>query len=456
MFNNDEYYMVKEFENPPYYMKHVYPNKFIDMHEFHPDAYLRARYCSETDIWNVVDTTTSWDQLFLLKSHCKYLLRDLLVKSQSVENIPPLPPIIRIKKDQKFTLNGIPVNIKTVGAREYNKCFFSVHDFCEKFGYNDLVSDIQRSNTSQKEGFDYVFFMDGKRKVIYFTYYGILRQFFIARKKSIEHFIDWVCSTLFAVQMGTKEQRARVSAKVIGIDLQTTRELFNKSCFDLPYIYLFSLGTAADLRKSMKIPKDIPDHFVIYKWGRCKSLRMRTKDHHDEFTHFKGVKLKLITYGFVDCSNHGKAEQKIARFFKSNSYAIEIPKKKDVSFYKELAAFDPKIEKDVIDQYELVVSKYRGSLDGLNTLIEEYKGKIALAKEQLSAKDEDLARAREQIRDLTARLDRTVQDLTARYDRTIQDLTARLDRSEERAVKAEQRAADNSTELISLLREKRR
>jgi hypothetical protein len=67
-----------------------------------------------------------------------------------------------------------------------------------------------------------------------------------------------------------------------------------------------------------------------------------------------------------------------------------------------------------------------------------------------------LARAREQIRDFTACYDRTVQDLTARYDKTIQDLTARLDRSEERAAKAKQRAADNSTELISLLREKRR
>lgn len=429
MFDGTEYCMVNDLENHPYNIPRTPPNKFIKSHPFHPDAYVRARYSSENNEWGVVDTKTPRDYLFLLKSHCEYLLQDIVAKNQSVEDIPPLPSVIRIRKAQKFTIRGIPVTIKTVGERKYNKCFFSVDDFGAKFGYDDLAADVQKSSSSHEEGFDYVHFMDGKRKVTYFTYYGVLRQFFIARKRRLEHFIDWVCSTLFTAQMGNKEDRTNLAAKLVGVDPETVREVFSKSCYDLPYIYLFRLGTAKDLRKSMKIPKSIPDHFVIYKWGRCKSLRMRTKDHDDDYGKIEGVQLQLITYGFVDIKNHSTAETDIADYFRSNDHAIEL-EKKDGSTYKELAAFDPKMEKHVKAQYERIVTKHRGELTGLAVEVEHYKAQIEIRDAQILRNDEEIA-------DLKKRLE---------------NAEARVVKAEERAEKAEARATDATTELLALLR----
>jgi hypothetical protein len=434
MFNDTEYYMVKELEKDPYNIPCIPPNKFIKMHPFHPDAYVRARYSSETDEWVVVNTKTPRDYLFLLKSHCKCLL----ARPESVENIPPLPSVIRIRKTQKFTIRGSPITIKTVGERKYNKCFFSVEDFGTKFGYHDLVKDIQKSTGTHEEGFDYVYFMDGKRKVTYFTYYGILRQFFIARKKRLEHFLDWICTTLFAAQMGDKQDRTNLAAKLVGVDPETVRDVFSKSCYDLPYIYLFRLGTAKDLRKSMKIPKSVPDHFVIYKWGRCKSLRTRTKDHDDDYGKIEGVQLQLVTYGFVDIKNHSTAESDIADYFRSNDHTIEL-EKKDGSSYNELAAFDPKIEKHVKAQYERVVIKHRGALTGLALEIEHYKAQIEIKNEQLLRSNEEITRLQMEINELKKRLEKT---------------EIRADKAESRADKAESRAVVATTELVTLLKKR--
>jgi protein involved in ribonucleotide reduction len=101
----------------------------------------------------------------------------------------------------------------------------------------------------------------------------MLRVLFVSRNNNAERFQDWAAETLFTVQMGTQEAKDDLASK---LGAKTARAVFQKSVINVPMLYLFSLGTAKDLRTSMNISSEYDDNAVICKYGHTANGDTRT------------------------------------------------------------------------------------------------------------------------------------------------------------------------------------
>lgn len=111
------------------------------------------------------------------------------------------------------------------------------------------------------------------------TYNGILRVLFTYRNNKTEHFVSWATETLFTAQMGTKEQKQKLSSKLLGVDANAIKEVLNKDANILPCVYLFTFNTVKELRESISIDEKYNDDDIVCKFGFTKDLPQRTEQH---------------------------------------------------------------------------------------------------------------------------------------------------------------------------------
>jgi hypothetical protein len=439
-FGEIHYYRVKDFSAPPYNMKYKSPSRFMVDNDISEKAFIRARYNIDGDnLWTETTGTTKKDELFVRKSMCKKFMEEL------TEGLVPLPNEIDIKKEEQFVASdGSYLTIKTVGKRRYNKCYFKCKDVQKQLGFVSLTTDIVKARSPYEEGLDYVFFVEDNIKQLYLTYYGILRLFFSSRKKELSKYLDWVCETVFTAQMGTSTAKLKAAAELAAIDPETVKKIFGKTCYDLPYVYLFKLGTAKDLRKSMKLDDDIPDNFIIYKWGRTNCMKRRLCEHINEYRQYKGVKLELVTFGFVDSENQVDAEKEIAAFFIANEKWVKFKK------YKELGALGPRGKTLAKQHFETVVTSKRGTLIGLaNELRNFMKENVRLEKELAESKARE-AKLETKVEKLEAKLDEQQKDSKTEITKREAKLEEQLKESKAREAKLETKLAKTEDKLEKL------
>ena len=61
------------------------------------------------------------------------------------------------------------------------------------------------------------------------------------------------------------EQKEELAAGLIGVPAKSLKDVLSKSVGKISCVYRFVLGECKNLRKTMKIPKDIPDNYLITK-----------------------------------------------------------------------------------------------------------------------------------------------------------------------------------------------
>jgi hypothetical protein len=303
------------------------------------------------------------------------------------DEISKAPSIIHLDDCEKFKdVDGNPLDIETRGERKSDGIFFKVSDVSLLFDIERL-QDMLTQNTSYEHLKDYKYFMcknlitNEKKtskinftKKLFLTYNGILRVLFTSRNNKTTSFVSWATKTLFIAQMGTKEQKQLLSSDLLGIPVNTLKEVFNKDTNTVPCVYLFTFGLVKDLRKSMNIDKSYTDDSIVCKYGFTHNLSKRANEHVKTYGKIINVDVKLKYYTYIDPQYISNGETDIKDFVNGFDWNFKYEN------YTELLILPNKNMKQIKVQYELIGKKYAGHCEELNKKILELESKIEILK----------------------------------------------------------------------------
>ncbi len=306
------------------------------------------------------------------------------------KEIREAPPIIELADNEKFTDNeGNVVEIETRGKRSYDSIYFKVKDVSTGFEIKRLSASLLCEDSGYESTLDYTYFVckkykslvdnaDKKRirvtKELFLTYHGILRVLFVSRSGKANHFIKWATETLFTVQLGTEPKKCQLVSDLLGVSIQTVKEVLKTSPRSLPCVYLFSLGTVKNLRKSMNIDAKYRDNDIVCKYGYTIDLSRRMAENMKTYGSIDNVELKLKCYSYIDPTYCPKAETHIKDYFAAINCNL---KYKD---YSELVVIKTKLLTTTENQYKLVSEAYAGHIKDMRKRIEDLEKEIVLLK----------------------------------------------------------------------------
>jgi hypothetical protein len=197
----------------------------------------------------------------------------------TVSDIRDAPPILDLKESEKFKDHkGKILDIEVRGEREEDECFFRVKDVARCFNDIHLHKNIDRADiqyTSYRLGEHFVYFYrlsngetvgQQKQKELFFTYQGILRYLFVSDNPNAKVFRKWASKILFAMQMGTIEQKQFVGAELFGVSPEIISKFFGTCCVrDIPMAYLLKLSEPL---KMMTVPHGEHKDWLVVKVGQ--------------------------------------------------------------------------------------------------------------------------------------------------------------------------------------------
>jgi hypothetical protein len=336
-------------------------------------------------------------QLLLLESwvitNIPKMMHDSEESREEKYEYPKAPVILHLDDCEKFKdSDGNSVDIETRGNRTSKGIYFSAKDVAHVFEMPRLLDVITNKDRGYIENKHYNFYLvqpiiDGVSRVkkLFITYQGMLKILFSSRSGNAEKFVDWATDTLFTVQMGTEEKKEELSANLIGQSVKNIRAVFKTCSKKVPCIYRFSLGTAKTLRKSMNLPDEIGDKFIIIKYGLTEDLDRRSSEHVKEYEKIQGVKLGLMEFSYIDPKFLSEAEVDIKEYFQTNEISVKYEK------YAELVAINPDHEKQIKKQFKYIGTEYQGSITDLITQVEKLNLQIKSLNEinECKLKDKD-------------------------------------------------------------------
>lgn len=329
-----------------------------------------------------------FDRLFLKKIWVETNIPEF--SDEAKYEIGMAPEIIELKKNEKFRDNDNNiVEIEVRGEREFDKCFFKVKDIVEGFGMKYLDDNIIDKRSGYSRDVHYKYFNvqqtgNSKKKKIkttlFLTYTGLLRVLFASHKGHADKFIKWASETLFAAQMGTKQQKNIVIAKMLGVTPEVIKSVFSKTASTLPCIYLLYLGKVKDLREILDIDNEYDDDDDVYKYGNTDDLDRRMGEHKRDFAKIGIKNIQLTQFGFIDVQYKTNAETDLKKFIN----AMELNLEHDT--FEELAVIPKKKFPLVKQQYDTLTEIYMGHIKKINKQMDELKHQHALLK-----KDQEIA-----------------------------------------------------------------
>lgn len=404
--NGTVYYNVNQLRDN--YQAYFYgciksPKKIIEKKNIPVDCYLFATENKQGyTVYDKVTDNVPKKAIFFMKkewvdTHICCGQQSTTSNEENVEQCIALPPCLYLDDENKFKDEmGEVIEIETRGERSPTGIYFLASDVAKGFDIHKLQDIIADKDSSYTRGEDYTYFIskdncDRTRKVMYLTYEGILRVLILTRSNKTKHFSKWATSVLFTVQMGEKYEKEEVASNMLGINVKSFREALSTCATSVPCVYLFSLGTCSQLRSAMTLPQEIPDDYVVVKYGFTNDLSRRSSEHSTNYGKIQGVKLELLQYTYIDPIYLSDAENDVGNFFKD----IEIP----ITYLsqKELVAVNPSHLKQVIKQYKSINSAYAGRTREMTNEVEklkhamskmEDKYKIQLLEEREKYKDE--------------------------------------------------------------------
>jgi hypothetical protein len=376
------------------------------------DSYLYATYNKKKG-WNIYDNSPpTCAKLFIsdkwVHEHMSSMATEPVepveeVKEQPVKkkvSIKNAPDILELDDNEKWTNDeGVAYDIETRGKREHNKIYFLGGDVAKAFEMPSLIKTLTNKEYGYIRNVHYKTFLRSlsmnhelaPKKRIFITYKGMLKILFSSKSGTADNFVDWASRVLFTHQMGTEEQKEDLAADMMGVSAKALREVLNKSAESVPCVYLFSLGTAKTLRKTMKLSSDIPDDYTIVKYGLTNDLSRRTAEHIKTYEKgIKGVKLELIQYIYIDAKYLSEAENMVKEFFANYESPI------NYKSFSELVAINPKHFKRVRSEYKNINIKYAGCV---KRLIDEQKDNVAKHALEIQAKEIEILKLKLELAD---------------------------------------------------------
>ena len=339
------------------------------------------------NIWTVTNGKTyKYDKILLKKSfidtipECNQVINETNTINIVDDNgIGLAPEIIYLEDSEKFKdYDGNVLEIETRGEQSFDKIYFKVKDVMKEFEMEKLQDTLINNKTSYHIINDYIYFNCKKtdtigkitiKKELFLTYQGILRVLFISRSGKTTSFVKWATETLFTIQMGTQIQKDDLISSVLGVSAKVIKEVFNTDTHTLPSVYLFSIGFAKDLRKSMNIDASYNDDDVVAKYGFTKDLSRRTGEHIVKYSKIPNTNLRLKYNSYIDPQYMSQAESDIRLFMTG------LKLNHDYGNDEELVIIPKNLNKLVEHQYSMIGKNYMGHVSELITKIKELEDK---------------------------------------------------------------------------------
>jgi hypothetical protein len=249
-----------------------------------------------------------------------------------------------VLSSNEMMMDDIIIDVKMVGEREYDKCFFKVKTVEKFFDSPHLAATILRhENEGYFEGKHYTYFIrriidrndnSPNARVLYLTYVGLIRFLFSSRNKKAELFQEWAAKILFTHQVGTKEQKNRLVKSLMGIDANNAIEMLQTSASTISCVYLLVLGTVEKLRDKMNIDDKWEDTSYVCKYGETDDLRRRIGEHKKKYSKYcDNIRLKY--YIPIDTSKTTKAEVSIKNKFEDMHVICKLVNQKELLILTE-------------------------------------------------------------------------------------------------------------------------
>ncbi len=158
------------------------------------------------------------------------------------------------------------------------------------------------------------------------------------------------------MQMGTPEQKKDLASKLLGVSISVISDVLKTSMSSISCIYLFTLGTVKDLRKSMNIDPKYTDDMIVCKYGNTNDLHRRTGEHKTTLGKIKKADLKLKYYSYVDTQLITKAENKLKKIIAPYNAELQYEQ------YAELFVIDNKQLKELSEHYKDIGQLFGGQM----------------------------------------------------------------------------------------------
>lgn len=321
-FVNAEFLKI---QNPEYFtncktsIRHIIADKKLT-----DELYIFATFNNKLKKWSFNNDNPSLRaKLFIKKSFSDV---NIIIAKKEIfnEQFDEVPPILQLTLDEKFKDDDDNIiDITVRGYRQRDKCFFLVDDISDKFDIINLKDNILANVSSYDINIDYKFFVNNHNnkifKELYLTYDGIIKLVFISKSKKAHRFRNWVIDNLFTMHLGTKEHKEDLAHKLLGVSTKHIKNTLKLQSGNVSCIYLFTLGLVSDLRSSLNISTDFPNHFIVGKFGRSDDLLRRNGEHENDFGKFNGVNLRLKVYSCIDAKFLSQAENDIKSFVSSHN-----------------------------------------------------------------------------------------------------------------------------------------
>lgn len=373
--------------NAPIYSKGCRTSReLIRQKKIEPSKYIYIRKVNDKWI-KTIGKSIKFDKVAILEDIIK-VIPELVKDNDKIiyddKGIEKAPKIINLNDDEKFKddENNV-IEIQTRGERKVNNIYFRLKDISDGFEMKNLQNIIIKENTLYKYNIDYKYFNCKKknncnnntdkitiRKELYLTYEGLLRVLFVSRNNKTTKFIKWTIETLFTIQLGTKEQKDKLSADILGINAKIIKEVFNCDTNTIPCVYLFTLGYVKDLRESMNISNIYDDDSIVAKYGMTKNLSRRTTEHLLNYKNINGCELKLKYYSYIDPQYISLGENNIKSFINSLNMKLQYNNE------DELIIIPNKFMNLISEKYEYIGKKYSGHISELITKIKELENNL--------------------------------------------------------------------------------
>jgi len=321
--------------------------------------------------WKESTQNNNRAKLLITKSYLEEYLRLFVLNQGSipdiqrpkviVSDIKDAPPILDLTESEKFKdHNGAILEIEVRGKRDEDECFFRVKDVAACFNDIRLKDHILEKTTGYSPQDHFLFFYrpqnlgtiggEQKDKELFLTYLGMLRYLFVSRNPSAKVFQRWASKILFAMQMGTIEQKQSVGEQLFGVSPELVSKFFGTCCVrDIPMAYLLKLTESLE---SMTVPYGKQKEWLVVKVGqhgkeeRKTGVVGRLQGHQQEFKEFKDT-MEYMHFVFVDPMYVSDVETRIKEYFsefkmeygnKTEVYLVHKSKLEDVKkFFRQLS-----------------------------------------------------------------------------------------------------------------------
>jgi hypothetical protein len=297
------------------------------------------------------------------------------------EKIKPLPSILKLKKSEKFKdEKDEPIDIDIRGERKKNKCFFNAKDVQIGFDMKNLDTTIIKKNTNYLFNKHYVYFNSWTKsseqknkkinKKLYLTFDGLMKVLYSSNGNKTDKFKDWANNLIFTAKYGTDEEKYKMFANDMGIDIKTVELAFKKTTSTFTCVYLYYLGTVGELRQKYNISDEYDDDMLIFKFGQTNNIIKRSNEHKNDY----GDSILLNYYSIIEKKFKNEAEDHIRKYVKKKNIKLHTNGK------NELLIINRDSIKNIQKQYDIISTNYSGSTKCIGDLINntkmEYENKL--------------------------------------------------------------------------------